>query len=269
MQTIMDYSFPDAASITPWYYHAETDLAAKPQLGTLWGGTPYADINMVYGDPTRRPWWDMNHVHFGPINVLFASWFKTPVGGGGGGTGRAWPSVPSLVDAEVKFRVRAYDLYLPASVRLGLWIQAKVPDVSPLGAINEVYANYFQRVDLLDDVLGFGGRGYSRPKSVWGVYGVTGWRDWTVRMSADDDMWQSMGSRLSKTGTSFQPPITWGYAYGAPGGGIREILESPVKYNMGIIAWWAPTPDLNTPPYPTCPIFGRIQIENIKVDIPD
>jgi hypothetical protein len=266
MQTIMDYSFPDQASIDKWYYSTETTQLKKALPGNM-SGTPYADVLITPNDTERTLWWDANHVHFGFVNLAFVSWF---LGGDpriGGDELRAWPDVADLTNAEVIFTVRAYDFYLPGTARIGLWYQARIPDVEAHGPVECCYGNYFQSVDLLDDVLGFGGKGMDRPKTTNGVR-WTGWRDWKIRLSPDDAMWTAMGSRLSKTGTSYQPAVTFSYG-AAPS--VADMLSTPIKANMGVMVAWQPSaPDINNPPAATpCPIFGRLQIKRVRLLVPE
>lgn len=150
---------------------------------------------------------------FGFVNLAFVSWFQNGDPWIGDANLRAWPDVTDLTNAEVVFTVRAYDFYLPGTARIGLWYQARIPDVEPNVPIEWAWGNYFQSTDLLDDVLGFGGKGFERPKTAQGVR-WTGWRDWKVRLSPEDAMWTAMGSRLSKTGISYQPqgPFSYGCA---------------------------------------------------------
>lgn len=269
MQTIMDITLDTQAKCNDWYSSKEpiaTGQITTPVLSSIITGVPSAEVRFNPSEAGHCLWWDANHVHFGFINLLCVSWFGAPVADPwGAARGKAWPGVADLSGAEIIFTAWAYDLYLPGTARLGLWLQARIPDVSPQGNVEWVWANYFQHADLLDDVLGFGGRGMERPKTTWGVRN-SGWRDWRIRLSPDDSMWTAMGSRLSKTSISGQPQGQ--FAYGAAAS-VKDILAAPVKANMGIIAAWAPTPDLNTPPYPTCPMLGRIFINRVRLLVPD
>lgn len=270
MQTLLDYTFPDQAACDKWYYSTNTTQLQKPIHGT-WGGESYADVQITPNDPARTLWWDANHVHFGFVNLGFVSWFQNQDPHIGNLNIRAWPDVADLTNAEVIFTVRAYDLYLPGTVRMGLWLQGRLPDfpgnAGYTGQATWAWCNYFQTADLLDDVLGYGGRGMAVPRTVNGVR-FTAWRDWRVRLSPDDSMWRAMGSRLSKTGTSYQPPGDFLYT-AAPS--IADILSAPVKANMGLMFAWAPSsPDINVEPAATpCPIFGRIQIKRVRLLVPD
>jgi hypothetical protein len=273
MQTVMDYTFPDQAACDRFYY--STDLAQgqspgqlqRPVLGT-WSGESYADVIITPNDANRTLWWDGNHVNFGFVNLGFVSWFQNQDPGAPPDT-RAWPDVADLTDAELIFTVRGYDIYLPGQVRIGLWLQAQLPGWSNsgfAGPITRVYCNYFQTADLLDDALGFGGRGMAIPRTVEGVR-FTPWRDWRVRLSPNDWMWRAMGTRLSKSGISYQP--SYDFAYGAAPS-VADILSAPIKANMGIMfAWPKSTPDVNAAPAPTpCPIFGRLQIKRVRLLTP-
>lgn len=266
MQTVMDYTFPDQASIDRWYYSTDTTQLKKATPGTM-TGQPYADVVISPNEPEKTLWWDANHVHFGFVNLAFVSWFQNGDPHIGSADLRAWPDVADLTNAEVIFTVRAYDFYLPGTARIGLWYQARIPDVEPNGPIEWAWGNYFQTTDLLDDVLGFGGKGMDRPKTTNGVR-WTGWRDWKVRLSPDDAMWQAMGSRLSKTGISYQPQGPFSYGC-APS--VADMLKAPIKANMGImVAWKQSAPDINIPPAATpCPIFGRLQIKRVRLLVPD
>lgn len=265
MQTVLDCTFDTQEKINRWYYSTDTTQLKRAQPG-LWNGAPYADVVITPNDPQYSLWWDANHVNFGFVNLGFVSWFQNGDPTIGGDTWRAWPDVADLTNAEVIFTVRAYDFYLPGSCRIGLWYQARIPDVEPSGPVEWAWGNYFQNTDLLDDVLGFGGRGLDRPKTVEGVRS-TGWRDWKVRLSPDDAMWTAMGSRLSKTGISYQPQGTFSYGAAAS---VADMLKAPVKANMGIMFAWKPSvPDINTPPAATpCPIFGRLQIKRVQLKVP-
>lgn len=269
MQTIMDYTFPDQASIDRWYYSVDTTQLKKPLLGT-WDGASYADVAINPNVPEYALWWDANHVHFGFVNLGFVSWFQNQDPHIGPADLRAWPDVADLTNAEVIFDIRAYDLYLPGSVRIGLWYQARLPDWQPSsgsGPVEWVWCNYFQTTDLLDDVLGFGGKGMDRPKTAHGVR-TTPWREWKVRLAPDDSMWRAMGSRLSKTCISYQPQNNFAYSAAAS---VADILKSPVKANMGIMFAWAPSsPDINVAPAATpCPVFGRLQIKRVRLLVPE
>jgi hypothetical protein len=267
MHTMMDYTFNSQADCDRFYYSVNggPGQLQRPLLGT-WTGDSYADVLITPNDPARTLWWDANHVGFGFVNLGFVSWFQGQ-DPGAVPDAQAWPDVADLTGGEVIFTVRAYDLYLPPGVRIGLWLQAQLPGWSNDGfaaGITRIYCNYFQTVDLLDDALGFGGYGMHVPRTVDGVR-WTPWREWSVRL--DPDMFRAMGSRLSKTGISYQPQHD--FAYGAAPS-AADILSAPIKANMGIMFAWPPnlaSPD--TPPAATpCPVFGRLQIKRVRLLVP-
>lgn len=269
MPTIMDYTFPNQAAIDQWYYSTDTTQLQKAVHST-WDGDSYADVQIVPGIPDRALWWDANHVHFGFVNLGFVSWFKNQDPWVGNTNIRAWPDVADLTNAEVIFDIRCYDLFLPGTVRIGLWYQARLPDFvqgGGAGPVEWVWCNYFQTTDLLDDVLGFGGRGMDVPRTLHGVRSSP-WREWKVRLSPDDRMWRAMGSNLGKTGISYQPQRN--FAYGAAPS-IADMLKAPIKANMGIMFAWAPSsPDVSAPPAATpCPVFGRLQIKRVRLLVPE
>lgn len=221
-------------------------------------GAPGAGNWALDGEIADWHWPDNNHPNMLLGLNAFGSWIDSAPPFELRGDQAIYPPPPDndWRRARLTFTVRAVNMRKGPMVKLALHCQgdvpartAALPQENVLG--NFFVPNFFQKRQLLSDVLGF-----NEPDS-WGLPDVrehvedSGWVDWVVDFSPDDLDWQAMGGIDRDLASS-------PYYYGVCP--IEELLSSLT----GNIYWLAVYPKPQTDPAAYFDSAGNLPIQSYE-----